>query len=219
MTDAVAGRRSIRRFLPTPVPEEIVMGILGIASRAPSGQNMQPWFVHYVTGATRDRLSARVTEAFARNERSIEYDYFPQNPIREPYLSRRRKVGYDLYAIYGIERDDLEGRKRAVLRNFEFFGAPIGLFFTMERDWGIGAWIDCSMFMMNVMNIARTYGLETCAQQAWCEYSDAVRSVLEVPRNHVIISGMAVGFADHAAKENRLITERVPPEAFVTRYT
>src|SRR3546814_12888340 len=85
--------------------------------------------------------------------------------FREPYLSRRRKVGFDLFAIYGIERNDFEGRKRALLRNFQFFGAPVGLFFTMERDWGLGAWIDLGNIMTNVMTVARAYGLETCPQQ------------------------------------------------------
>jgi nitroreductase len=130
---AVAGRKSVRNFLPTPVDETIVHDIIGAAARAPSGQNMQPWLIHYVTGATRDRLCAEVTEAADRGERSDDYPYFPKE-IREPYLSRRRKVGFDLFAIYGVERHDMEGRKRALLRNFSFFGAPVGLFFTMERE-------------------------------------------------------------------------------------
>lgn len=216
--DAVAGRRSIRRFLPTPVPDEVVLDILRAASRAPSGQNMQPWRIHFVTGETRERLSQEVTAAAERGERSDEYAYFPRE-IREPYLSRRRKVGFDLYAIYGIDRNDLEARKRVMLRNFEFFGAPVGLFFTMDRDWGLGAWIDLGMVMMNVMTLARAFGLETCPQQAWCEFGAPVRRVLGVPDDQVIVSGMALGHADYAAKENSLVTERAPPEAFVVRHT
>jgi nitroreductase len=216
--DAVAGRRSIRRFLPTAVSDDVVLRILEAASRAPSGQNMQPWLVHFVTGETRDRLSAAVIAAAQADERSDEYAYFPSQPIREPYLSRRRKVGYDLYALHGIDRNDFEGRKRVLLRNFEFFDAPVGLFFTMERDWGYGAWIDLGMVMMNVMTAARAFGLETCPQQAWCEYGAAVRSVLGVPDHHVIVSGMALGHADHGAFENSLVTERAPPEDFVIRH-
>lgn len=217
VVDAVAGRRSIRRFQPTPVAGDLVMQILAAASRAPSGQNMQPWLVHMVTGDTRGRLCQEVTAAAERGERSDEYVYFPRE-FREPYRSRRRKVGFDLYDLYGVQRDDLEGRKRAMLRNFDFFGAPVGLFFTMERDWGFGAWIDLGMIMANVMTVARGFGLETCPQQAWCEYGAAVRRVLDVPEHHVIVSGMALGHADYAAKENTLVTERAPPEAFVTRY-
>jgi nitroreductase len=214
---AVGERRSIRRFLDKPVDDALVLRILEVASRAPSGQNMQPWFVHVVTGQTRDRLCAEVTGAADRGERSDEYAYFPRE-FREPYLSRRRKVGYDLFATYQIERNDAAGRKRALLRNFELFGAPVGLFFTMERDWGFGAWIDLGMIMMNVMTLARGAGLETCPQQAWSEYGAAVRKVLRVPETQVIVSGMALGYADPVAPENSLTTERMHLEEFVTRY-
>lgn len=215
---AVTGRHSTRRFLSTPVPEDRVYEILAAASRAPSGQNMQPWLVHYVTGDTRSRLSQEVMDAAQRGERSDEYAYFPQQ-IREPYLSRRRKVGYDLFETYGVARDDLIGRKDAFLRNFDFFGAPVGLFFVMERDWGYGAWIDLGMFMINVMTLAPAYGLATCAQQSWAEYGAAVRRVLPVAEHHVIVSGMALGFADPDARENTLRTDRIGPEAFVSRHT
>ena len=215
--DAVKGRRSIRRFLPTPVADETVLEIIEIAARAPSGQNMQPWLIHFVTGEARDALCREVTEAADSGERSDDYPYFPKE-FREPYLSRRRKVGFDLFAIYGIERNDFEGRKRALLRNFQFFGAPVGLFFTMERDWGLGAWIDLGNIMTNVMTVARAYGLETCPQQAWAEYGRPVRNVLNLPDQHVIVSGMALGYADYEAKENQLVTERAPHRDFVVRH-
>tara|TARA_R110000782_G_C14819243_1_gene413918 strand:- start:19568 stop:20251 length:684 start_codon:yes stop_codon:yes gene_type:complete len=215
--NAVKGRRSIRRFLPTPVVDDTVMEILAIAARAPSGQNMQPWLVHFVSGETREALCREVTAAAAADERNDDYPYFPAE-IREPYLSRRRKVGFDLFGIYGIDRHDLEGRKAALLRNFEFFGAPVGLFFTMERDWGLGAWIDVGNYMMNVMTVARAYGLETCPQQAWAEYAPPVRAVLNVPDHQVIVSGMALGYADYDAPENQLVTERASLEEFVIRH-
>ena len=215
--DAVTGRQSVRKFLPKEVPEQLVYEILEAASRAPSGQNMQPWMVHYVTGKTRDQLCEEVTAAALRGERSDEYTYYPPE-FGEAYLSRRRKVGSDLFAIYGVERHDMEGRKRALLRNFDFFGAPVGLFFVMERYWSYGAWIDMGNFMMNVMTLASAFGLQTCAQQAWCEYGAVVRGVLPIDDQHVIVSGMALGYADPDAKENTLITERAPTKEFVTRY-
>ncbi|KKC24178.1 nitroreductase [Sphingomonas sp. SRS2] len=215
--NAVKGRRSVRRFLPTAVPDEVVMEIIEVASRAPSGQNMQPWLIHFVTGDVRDSLCREVTAAAAAGERSDDYPYFPQE-IREPYLSRRRKVGFDLFNIYGIARDDLEGRKGALLRNFEFFGAPVGLFFVMERDWGLGAWLDIGNVMTNVMTVARAFGLETCPQQAWAEYAPPVRKVLGIPDHQVIVSGMALGHADYPARENQLVTERAAPEEFVIRH-
>lgn len=215
--DAVVGRRSIRRFLPTPVTEEAVYSVLAAAARAPSGQNMQPWLVHYVTGETRAKLCREVAEAADAGERSDEYTYFPRE-IREPYRSRRRKVGFDLFELYGVARDDLQGRKEALLRNFDFFGAPVGLFFVMERDWGYGAWIDIGNFMTNVMTLAPAFGLQTCPQQAWAEYGGAVRRILPIQDHHVIVSGLAMGYADPEAPVNRLVTEREPVSSFVTRH-
>ncbi|MCP3731238.1 nitroreductase [Sphingomonas sp. MG17] len=215
--DAVTSRRSVRRFLPDTVSDRTVYDLLDAAARAPSGQNMQPWLVHVVTGETRATLCREVSAAVERGERTDEYPYFPQQ-IREPYLSRRRKIGFDLFEIYGIGREDMAGRRQALLRNFEFFGAPVGLFFTMERDWGMGAWIDCAMLMTNVMTLAPAFGLRTCPQQAWCEYGPVVHRVLDIPDSHVIISGMALGYADAQARENRLTTDRVPAAQFVTRH-
>ncbi|MBR0664923.1 nitroreductase [Roseomonas hellenica] len=211
--DAVESRRSIRRFLPDPVSNDTITRILTAAARAPSGTNFQPWNVHVVVGEARDRLSRAVIAAAEAGERSDEYAYAPA-PIPEPYLSRRRQVGYALYNLYGIERTDYESRKRAMLRNFEFFGAPMGLFFTMENSLLHGSWLDCGMFMQNVMILARAFGLETCPQQAWCEYGRVVHEQLNIPDTHVVLSGMAIGKSDPSAPENSLISERVEVSQF-----
>lgn len=213
--DAVKGRRSVRNFLSRPVPEGVVRDILDVAARAPSGKNSQPWQVHVVSGAAKSRLSEAVIEAAKAGERKQEYPYAPQ-PWWEPYIARARKVGFDLYALYGIERGDMEGRMRAALRNFEFFGAPVGLFFTMERALLYGSWLDVGMFMQNVMTLARAHGLETCPQQAWCDFGHVIRPALGVPDTHVLVSGMSLGYENVEAKENTLVTERLPVEQFAT---
>lgn len=215
VVEAVSGRRSIRRFLPDPVDEGVVTEILRAASRAPSGTNIQPWLVHVVTGETRERLSRAVLSAAEADEISLEYAYLPEI-MKEPYRSRRRKIGFDLYEKYGVERHDMAGRKAAMLRNFSFFGAPIGLFFTMDREMALGAWLDCGMFMQNVMVLARAYGLETCPQQAWCDFGAVVHRELGVSDDHIILSGMALGRAASGALVNTLTSERVPPEDFAT---
>lgn len=213
--EAVVGRKSVRRFLPLPVSEDTIETIIAAASRAPSGQNMQPWQVHIVSGASLNRLSEAVMTAAASGERKDEYQYLPP-VIREPYLSRRRKVGFDLFEIYGVERHDIEGRKRAMQRNFEFFGARTGLFFVMDRDMGLGSWIDCGMFIQNVMILARAFGLETCPQQSWCEYGAVVHRELGIGDDKILLSGMALGYIDADAPENGLQTERASTDQFVT---
>jgi nitroreductase len=216
--DCVVGRRSIRRFLPTPVPEETIDAILNAAARAPSGVNVQPWLVHAVTGPALERLSSAARSAARAGELSLEYAYLPDR-MDEPYLSRRRKLGHNLYARYGIDRHDKEAREEAMLRNFDFFGAPVGLFFTMERKVTLGSWLDMGMFMQNVMIVARAFGFETCPQQAWCDHGDVVHRELGIPADHIILSGMALGHADPAAPENGLVSERVSAREFTVRHS
>lgn len=213
--EAVSGRRSVRRFLPTPVPEKTLESILSAASRAPSGTNIQPWQVHVVVGEARDHLSRMVCAAAATGEKQLEYRYTPE-VMREPYLSRRRKLGHELYRLYGIDRQDFAAREEAMVRNFQFFGAPIGLFFTMERDLPLGSWLDMGMFMQTVMLLARGHGLESCPQQAWCDYGAIVRDQLGLSDSHILLLGMALGYVDQSAPENGLVSDRVPIVEFVT---
>ena len=119
-------------------------------------------------------------------------------------------MGYTLYRLYGIDRSDYPARRRAMLRNFEFFGAPVGLFFSMDRHLKYGSWLDAGMFMQNVMILARGYGLETCPQQAWCEFGPTVHAALGIPADRILISGMALGVLDTTAPENTLVSEREP---------
>jgi nitroreductase len=209
------GRRSVRRFLPDPVPEETIASILSAASRAASGVNMQPWLVHVATGAARDRIAAAARRSAAAGDGAMEYEYLPA-VIPEPYLSRRRKLGYDLYALYGIAREDMAARAEVMLRNYDFFGAPVGIFFTMDRAMSLGSWLDCGMFMQNVMLAARAFGLETCPQQAWCDQGPIVHRELAIPDDHILLSGMALGHCDPSAIENGLVSERVPVDGFTT---
>jgi nitroreductase len=211
--EAVVGRRSVRSFLSDPVDDQTVIEILTAASRAPSGTNIQPWFVHIVTGEARERLSRRALAAAREDALSREYSYLP-DPMPEPYLSRRRKIGFDLFGKYGIERQDYSGRKEAMLRNFTFFGAPVGLFFTMNKAMALGAWLDCGMFMQNVMVLARAHGLDTCPQQAWCDFGDVVHQELGLPDDQIVLSGMALGRIDPDAFVNTLQSERVPVAEF-----
>ena len=212
VTQAITERHSIRRFLPKEVSSDIIKKILTDASRAPSGTNTQPWKVTCVTGEKKEQLSRAISDAIKNDQANLEYRYMPSK-LREPYISRKRKVGYKLYELYGISRDDYPARKQAMLRNFEFFGAPVGLFFRMDRDLLYGSWLDMGMFMQNIMILARAHGLESCPQQAWCEFGSTVHKVLDIPKDEIIISGMSVGYAAKAP-ENTLISERADVDEF-----
>lgn len=217
--DAVAGRRSIRAFLDTPVPRETVDRILEISARAPSGTNLQPWRVHAVAGAPLKALSEELVAAHHNPDHAAhqsEYSIYMAE-WREPYLSRRRKVGWDLYNTLGITKGDKAAMSRQHARNYEFFGAPVGLFFTIERDLALGSWLDLGMFVENVMIVARAFGLDTCPQQAFCQYHRIVRRHLDIPEAEILVVGMALGHADTAAPENNFPTERAPVADF-TRF-
>ncbi|MCH7936540.1 MAG: nitroreductase [Proteobacteria bacterium] len=214
--DAIASRRSIRCFLPDPVSRETVTELLALASRAPSGTNIQPWRVTVIGGEAKTALSAAILEAHdgdGKHER--EYNYYPLE-FPEPYLSRRRKIGWDLYGLLGIERGEKEKMHAQHGRNFEFFDAPVGMIFSIDRMLEIGSWLDFGMFLENIMIAARGKGLHTCPQAAFANYHKIIRDRLAIPEDEVVICGMSLGYADHAAPENALVTEREPVKSFAT---
>ncbi|NQV79316.1 MAG: nitroreductase family protein [Alphaproteobacteria bacterium] len=214
---AITTRRSIRGFLDTPVDRQTVERLLTIAASAPSGTNMQPWRVYVTAGAAKDALSAAILTAHDAggpgDER--EYNYYPES-FPEPYKSRRRKVGWDLYGLLGIEKGEREKMHAQHGRNYQFFGAPVGLMFTIDRFLEIGSWLDYGMFLQNIMIAARGMGLHTCPQAAFAPYHRIIRKQLNIPEDEVVICGMSLGIIDGQAPENALMTEREPVEAFTT---
>ena len=214
---AITTRRSVRAFLDTPVPRETIEHILNVSARAPSGTNMQPWKVYVATGATLERLTDAVLAAHndGKFEREQAYKYYPDQ-FFEPFKGRRRKVGWDMYGLLGIEKGDGARMHAQHGENYKFFGAPVGLMFTIDSRLEIGSWLDYGMFLQNIMIAARGLGLDTCPQAAWAPYHKAIRPVLDIPDDEVVICGMALGLADNNAIINRLETEREPAAGFTT---
>ncbi len=214
--EAILSRRSLRAFKPDPVPRETVERILALASRAPSGTNIQPWKVYVVAGAERDRLARAMHEEFLRvgeDGWKREYEYYPTK-WRDPYLARRRKLGWDLYGLLGIAKGEREKTHRQHARNYLFFDAPVGLVFTLERDLPVGAWLDTGMFLQNVMLAARAFGLDTCPQAAIASAHSVLRRELRIPQAEIVVCGMSLGHARDDAVENTLVTEREPVAGF-----
>lgn len=210
-------RHSVRAFLPKSVDREDVEAILSVAARAPSGTNTQPWQVYVLTGAAKDALSDDIVATFndpdALAQHHEEYDYYPSTWV-DPYLARRRKVGFDLYGLLGLGRDNQAGMKAQHARNYRFFDAPVGLIFTMDRVMGQGSLLDYGMFMQNVMLAARARGLDTCPQAAFNQFHRIISQRLNLPASQKVVCGMALGYADMDKIENRLETERVPVSEF-----
>jgi nitroreductase len=215
---AITSRRSIRAFLPTPVAEEDIAQILRVAARAPSGTNTQPWKVYVLRGERKQALSSAILAAYKDPEQSKlhteEYAYYPREWV-SPFIERRRKVGWDLYALLGLTRDNKAGMAAQHGRNFEFFGAPVGLIFTIDRVMEQGSWLDYGMFLQNIMVAARGRGLDTCPQAAFTQYHQIISEVLGLPKNETVVCGMALGVGDMTRIENTLITERMGIDEFV----
>ncbi len=210
---AITSRRSIRAFLDKPVERDEIARILDVAARAPSGTNTQPWKVYVLTGAARERLSNAILAVNADPEQARqhteEYAYYPREWVA-PYVDRRRKVGWDLYGLLGLGRDNKAGMAAQHARNYAFFDAPVGLIFTIDRIMAQGSWLDYGMFLQNIMVAARGRGLDTCPQAAFTQYHRVIAAQLGLADNEMVVCGMALGWADPARIENTLVTEREP---------
>jgi nitroreductase len=213
--DAVASRYSCRAFLPTPVSEATVRDIVARASRAPSAGNMQPWRVYAIAGERVEALKALLAPRMNELPKAEGGDYriYP-DPLEEPYRARRFEVGEMLYKSIDVPRADKPARYRQYARNFQFFGAPVGLFFALERAHGVAQWADIGGFLQTVMLVARGYGLHTCPQQAWVSWHKTMRGFFDLPDDLMIYSGMAMGYADEAAPINNWRSPRAPLDEF-----
>jgi len=215
--EAIVTRRSLRAFLPTPVPRPTIEEILSVASRAPSGTNTQPWKVYVLTGNAKTELSRKILAAYndpaERAAHSEEYAYYPTEWV-SPFIDRRRKVGWDLYGLLGIAKTDKARMHAQHGRNYEFFGAPVGLMFTIDRVMRQGSWLDYGMFLEGIMVAARARGLDTCPQAAFTQFHRIICEHIGAPPNEQLVCGMSLGHADPDAVENTLVTEREPVSAF-----
>ena len=216
VSEALRTRISVRAFLDKPVSEEDVRALLEIAKYSPSGGNLQPWRVHALLGPARDRLVDTVKKAIAENPFANESEIavYPEN-LWEPYRARRFEIGEAMYAKLGIPREDKPARLMWLAKNFEFFGAPVGLFFSLDRRFDKGQWAHLGMFMQSLALAAVEKGLATCMQEAWATRARTVSQFLGLPESEQLYCGMALGYADPAAPVNALRSARAPLEEFV----
>jgi nitroreductase len=215
--EAVASRYSCRAFLPTPIPEQTIRDIVERAARAPSAGNMQPWRVYALAGKRIEALKADLagrTDELPKGEGG-DYRIYP-DPMEEPYRARRFEVGELLYQSIGVPRENRPARYGQYARNYQFFGAPVALFFALERTFGVAQWADIGGYLQTVTLLARARGLHTCPQQAWVSFHKTVRAHLDLSANVIVYSGMALGYADESAAINLWRSPRAPLEAFAT---
>lgn len=219
--EAITSRHSVRAFLDTPVDPQTIKDILTVASRAPSGTNVQPWKVYVVTGKKRaemiERVCAAQIELLQKPELAAQYQetfaYYPQTWI-SPFIDRRRANGWGLYGLLGIQKGEKEKMAAQQLRNFQLFDAPVGLYFTVNKAMGIGSKMDISMMLQNVMIAAKARGLDTCPQAAWNHFHPIVLDILGAQEDEELVCTIALGYADPDHIVNTFITPREPVENF-----
>ena len=207
--EAILSRKSVRAFTDKPVPLETIQRIMEVSQRSPSGTNTQPWHAYVCTGAIKDAITRDVLELVNQGnaKKYSDYDYYPED-WKPVHRDRRRGVGWSLYGLLGIEKGDREASARQGKRNFKFFDAPVGLFFTTDAYLSKGSWFDAGMYVQTVMLEARQFGLHTCPQAAWIPYQKPIFEHLSIPDDQVLLTGMAMGYIDDTKIENTLVSER-----------
>lgn len=214
---AIVSRRSIRAFLPTAVPRQEIEAMLDVARHCASGVNTQPWQVHVLTGAVKERVSAAILATYENPARLAEqdepYDYYPTEWV-SPYVDRRRKVGWDLYSLLGIAKGDKPRMHAQHARNYRFFDAPVGLIFTIDRVMQQGSFLDYGMFLQSLMVAARARGLDTCPQAAFTTFHRIIAKEIGLADSQRLVCGMSLGYADPSRIENALVSERAAVSDF-----
>ncbi len=220
---AILSRFSARAYIDKPVDRALLEGLLDVARRAASGTNTQPWKVYVLQGDSKDSLvnkvvaahdAIRVNPELAAEHKEV-YDYYPEKWV-SPYIDRRRACGFGLYGVLGIVKGEKEKMHAQHQQNYQFFGAPVGLMFTIDKVMGRGSLLDYGMFLQNIMVAARARGLHTCPQAAWNEFSKIILPHIGAGENEMIVCGMALGYADEDALVNTFATERETVESFAT---
>lgn len=216
--EAAASRRSIRAYLDKPVPADAIRRVLSAAARAASGGNLQPWHIDVVAGdplaQLKDIMRTRVVEA-PGGDPVQEYSIYPKELV-SPYRERRYQVGEDMYAILNVAREDKAGRLAWFARNYQFFGAPMALFCTVDRRMGMPQWSDLGMYLQTVMMMLRAEGLDSCAQECWAVYPKTITDFLGTPPERMLFTGMAIGYRDENHPINQLVTRRAPLDEFAS---
>lgn len=213
VTEALKARISVRAFKPDPVPGALVREIIEVARYAPSGGNLQPWKVIAVAGAERNAVVA-LAQAHLPGDEGERLVYPPN--LWEPYRTRRYKLGEDMYALLGIPRENKPGRLMHLAQNFAFFGAPVGLFFIIDKRMGHGQWAHLGMFMQSAALAALERGVQSCMQEAWARMRAPLHAHFGLDENDMIYCGMALGYADMSKPVNTLRSDRASVDEIAT---
>lgn len=206
-------RRSLRAYRTDPVPRELLAELLEVAASAPSNSNTQPWQIHAVAAAPKATLSAALLAAF--HEGTLPPSLHFPDPLPAEYAQRQQDFGARYYQSLGIDVADMAGRARQTARNFDFFGAPVGLIFTIDQRLAPHSWLDLGLLVQNVMIAATARGLGTCPQVSFARFHTVIAQHLPLGEHELTVCGMSLGYPQREAAVNRIAMPRRAVREFV----
>ncbi len=217
MSTLIQSRQSIRAFTDKSVSREVLEDVLKTAQQSPSGGNVQPWHVYVTAGDDKAALLTNVQASIRQTPMGDpgSFDIYPKS-LKEPYKQRRAQCGYDMYSAIGIAKEDKMAGIMQVMKNFEFFGAPVGIFFAIDKQMGRPQWAHMGMYIQTLMLAAVERGLGTCPQEAWMLRHATIREHFAIPETLDFYCGLALGYPDMAAPINQYRTERAGLDEVVT---
>lgn len=208
LDQTIVERRSVRGFLPKPVPRDVLEEVLGLAQHAPSNCNVQPWRVYVASGETTRRLREALVDAVRSGEASAMTA--PVDSFFGTYRDKQVACAVELYGKMGIARGDRAGREKAMLRNFEFFDAPHVAYVCMSKSFGIGVALDVGMYVQTLMLAMQSRGIGSCAQAALRAYPEIIAEHLGIPDDEQILCGLSFGYEDESVPANQTRQPRDP---------
>jgi nitroreductase len=203
LDQAIRERHSTRMFLPRPVPRDLLDQALALAQLAPSNSNIQPWHVVFVSGPPRDRLVAAMLD-----EAKLQPPTGAALP--EAFEHFRRELSAQIYPAMGVARDDKAGHTAAILRNWEFFRAPMAAIVCMNRELGLADALSVGMFLQTLLLALTERGLGSCVEVSVTGYQETIRAQLAIPTELSILCGLAIGYPDSDFPGNKVHVGRDP---------
>ncbi len=205
VSEAIQARTSVRVFEDKQVPKDVIEEILGLAGNSASNSNIEARKVYVLSGEPLQTMVTEITTGLYSGEDPDppEYPAYPPK-LQEPYRSRRYACGEVMYAALEIPREDKTSRIQQVMKNYTFFGAPVGIIISMPANMLEGQVIDIGIYLQSLMLLANERGLATCAQASWAQCPNRVRSCLGIADDERIMVGLALGYADDDIAVNTL---------------
>lgn len=204
--EVVLGRRSLRAFLPEPVPAATLERIFSVSQRAPSNCNTQPWITHVASGAILQTLRDDLPNRFMKGDMSLDFPY--DGVYQGAYKERQYGSAQALYDAVGIAREDKARRQEQFMRNFTFFDAPHVAFLFLPEPFGLREAADLGMYAQTLMLAMTAHGLGSCPQTALSFEADAIRELLDIDPSNKLLFGISFGVPDREAPVNRCATDR-----------